>query len=354
VKIDFWSAQNCAFDPGILWDRGLGGAEYALIFLAEELGKMGHTVTVWNSTRAPVVWGNVLYSPITDDYDGVATDLFVIFRVSLPSRPARAGRVVFLSCDQITDGGWPRMAPWLDRFVCISEFHYRYTLRMWPMFAQDKLAVCELGVNIPDYLGDPLSEKIPGRMIYCSIPHRGLQHLLRMWPAILDAVPNATLVVTSDYRLWGRGNDPGNHEFAATARRLRAVEFLGKVPRADLVRYQREAEVMAFPCVYDENFCIAAMECIAAGAVPVTFGFGAVPTTVGPSGIVIPGGPESPKDSRAYIDAVVSLATDGEMRDRLARGGIERARGNYSYAAVAERFLRAAGPVGPDVSGEGS
>ena len=38
----------------------------------------------------------------------------------------------------------------------------------------------------------------------------------------------------------------------------------------ELVRWQRQAKVMAYPCTFPEGFCVSAAECMAAGAVPVT------------------------------------------------------------------------------------
>src|SRR5207244_6817836 len=50
---------------------------------------------------------------------------------------------------------------------------------------------------------------------------------------------------------------------------------------------QLEAELMLYPCIFEEMFCISALECMAAGAVPVTTSTGALPTTVGACGILI-------------------------------------------------------------------
>jgi glycosyltransferase involved in cell wall biosynthesis len=346
VKIDFYSRDNCPFDPMRLWDQGLGGAEYALVFLAEELGRMGHEVTVWNDHGPGVIrYGEVTYRSIRGvDPDAIATDAFVIFRVSIPTRPAQAKRVAFFSCDQVTDNQWARMWPWLDRFICISPYHAQYVTRTHGLDPA-LLAVCELGVSIPDYEGDPLREKVEGTMIFCSVPHRGLGQLLRLWPQILERVPYAELVVTSDYRLWGRSGNPGNQEFRERAARLPNVQFLGKVPRAALVEVQRSAEILAYPCVYDENFGISVMECIAAGAVPVTTDIGALATTVGDSGLIVRSGIDTPQGASEFVEAVAYLASHREDRLALARRGIERARHDYSYAAVAARFLSALGPL---------
>src|SRR3990167_9111033 len=252
MRVDFVSRDNCHFDPPTLWGPGLGGAEYALVFLAEELARMGHDVTIYSS-GARIRYGHVEYRPFSDWEPWASCDLCIIFRVSVPDRPAGAAKVIFFSCDQQTDFGWSRMFPWLDLFVCISENHAGYIATHYNM-EPERIAICELGVNIEDYLGDPMEEKIKNRFIFCSVPHRGLHLLLGAWPQVRKIAPDATLVVTSDYTLWGRGTGPNNHEFRAMAARLDGVYFNGKMPRRGLVKEQREAEIMAYPCVYDENF----------------------------------------------------------------------------------------------------
>ena len=73
------------------------------------------------------------------------------------------------------------------------------------------------------------------------------------------------------------------------------VRFLGKVPRHELVELQKSSKILVYPCTYHEGFCIAAMECIAAGAVPVSTEDFALRTTIGRSGFLINGRPGQPQ-----------------------------------------------------------
>lgn len=80
--------------------------------------------------------------------------------------------------------------------------------------------------------------------------------------------------------------------------------------RAALVEQQRRARVMAYPCTFEEGFCIAAAECMAAGAVPVTTGAFALVTTVGAAGVLVRGRPRSWFYRRAFVKQSVLLLTD--------------------------------------------
>ncbi len=62
-----------------------------------------------------------------------------------------------------------------------------------------------LEVHTPDYLDeawDRIPAKANARLIYCSMPDRGLEHLARLFPRIRDLVPSAGLIVTGDYSLY--------------------------------------------------------------------------------------------------------------------------------------------------------
>ena len=117
------------------------------------------------------------------------------------------------------------------------------------------------------------------------MPDRGLYYLKDLFPAIRKRVNNATLVITSDFSLWGRAT--AKDAFVQFFAHQSGVEYLGHVDRRRLVDEQLRARVLAYPCTFEEGFCIAAAECMAAGAVPVTTNAFALTTTVGDAGVLI-------------------------------------------------------------------
>jgi glycosyltransferase involved in cell wall biosynthesis len=108
------------------------------------------------------------------------------------------------------------------------------------------------------------------------------------------------------------------------------------------VRFQRQAEIMAYPCTYDELFCIAAAECQVAGALPVYHPAGALPTTA-EYGIAIPGIVTTPDFVDRFADRIGSLLT-GERSYLGTRQAamVEAARRRFDWnniAAVWESVL---------------
>jgi len=221
----------------------------------------------------------------------------------------------------------------------MSSFHREFLTNTFKCIKPQQLRLLYLGVIREDYFDAPaevIPKKAGNRLIYCSVPERGLTHLARLFPLIGARVPNAELVITSDYSLWGR--DPGNHEYKEMLANMRGVSFLGKVSRQRLVELQKSSKVMAYPCTYLEGFCIAALECIAAGAVPVTTNAFALTTTVADSGVLINGIPGDEAYDAAFVSSVVRLLEDEGYRRDFALKGRQRAFANYTWERIAEQF----------------
>lgn len=337
MKITFLVQGNYPFTPQKIYKEGVGGAELILMLLGQALAAMGHEVQVYNDCADKAgVYDEVTYLPLNTFDGNDFTNVLVVWRVSYHGK-VNADRLIFFSTDQYTDNQWGPFLLKIDRMICISEYHRNYIASHYTI-DPSKLSVVYPGVNLIDY-ADAAVPKVPNKMIFCSVPHRGLKTLLQLWPKIRLNLKSPQLVITSDYRLWG--TTPNNQEFVQLAQ-LPGVRYYGKIPRAEMVWHQMTAELMPYPCTYEECFCIAAAECLTAGAVPVTTKIGALQETVYSAGVLQdpPGSPSwSPE---LFVDTVCSLLSDNrdELR-RLQVVGRQQAGIRFGYSRVAKDFLQA-------------
>jgi glycosyltransferase involved in cell wall biosynthesis len=327
----------CDFEPGFSGSKhhstGVGGTEAMVVVLSEALAARGIAVTVATHLDRPER-DRVVYQPIGEARPRDAEVTVLVKRwsdVAMDAGPVR----VFLATDvhlpepkMIT-----RCVEWSTHSLALSPFMRQ---QLQQVVTPRDMGVLPPPVALENYEG---YQDVRGPvMLYCSVPDRGLYYLKDLFPAIRKRVPDATLVITSDFTLWGRAS--AKAAFLRFFEHQPGIEYLGHVSRAKLVAEQHRARVLAYPCTFEEGFCIAAAECMAAGAVPVTTNAFALTTTVGDAGVLVNGRPRSWFYRRRFVAAAATLLTnDREWRQRSE--ACRRRAEMYGSAAVAEQFLAA-------------
>lgn len=210
----------------------------------------------------------------------------------------------------------------------------------------DKWVAVELGCDPDRYLvqyGTEMvpAEKVPGKVIYCSSPDRGLHHLLSQWPAIKRAVPHANLHIYYTVQKWIDGLRGTPYPFPPVeplrARALYVAEALRRMPdmditvhdsvsRATIESEMASAECLAYPCDtvrWSEGFSCTLLEACAARACPVTLECDALPQVYGG---VVPMVDRRciPEWRDLVIRALREEAWRGEVNDRCAAFASER------------------------------
>ena len=263
---------------------GVGGAELGLLTMCEAWDKAGHEVCLYND---PDTKGASPFEQREKDSfePKEKRDVVITFRSANKRTKDANGLHVWWSTDQFTLGGFKEFAECVDKIVTISDYH---ALFFEGQYGLKDTIVIDLPVRVDDYKQE--IKKVPGRCIFTSVPDRGLEGLAVAWPKIKALHPGASLVITSDYRLWGT-DTPRNDKYRIQWLDQENTEFMGAIPRRKLVEEEMKAQILAYPCTYEELFCISVAEAQVAGAYPITSGFAAVETTN--MGIVLPGDPVS-------------------------------------------------------------
>ncbi len=160
---------------------------------------------------------------------------------------------------------------------------------------------------------------------------KGFRYLLRAYPYIKKAIPNARLIVV------GAFNDRDKAPFLryAHTHRLRSVHFIGYVSPEELPRYYRTATVFCAPNTGFESFGIILLEAMAA-SLPIVAsditGFHQV-VEQNCEGLLVP-----PGDEQALARAVIDLLRDPERRARMSECGKRKA-AQYDWSIIARQVL---------------
>ncbi|MBM3127079.1 MAG: glycosyltransferase family 4 protein [Chloroflexi bacterium] len=160
---------------------------------------------------------------------------------------------------------------------------------------------------------------------------KGFRYLLRAFPHIKRAIPDARLIVV------GAFNDKDKAPLVRYARawKLRSVHFVGRVSREELPRYYRTATIFCAPSTGFESFGIILLEAMAAG-VPVIAsnitGYRSVVTDQA-EGLLVP-----PQDENALARAAIDLLNAPERRAQMSAAGKAKA-AQYDWDIIAQRVL---------------
>jgi len=336
-KIDLLATHGSPLGvtPPDIYGRGVGGAELAMMTLMQTFAERGHQVRVFNDPKNPGEYDGVHYLSRAAYKPRERRDVLIPFRqpnVHVAASYAEKGKF-WWSTDQQTIGDYAKFAKVVDFCVTISKYHTEYHKRRYGI-ADEKMGHIDLGVRVEDY--DIKVDKVPGRMIFCSVPDRGLMILHSAWPLIRQKAPKATLVITSDYGLWGTGG--GTSRWRLHWVGMEGVNYVGNVPRRELIKYQLEAEVLPYTCTYEELFCLSVAESQVAGAMPVTTPIGALQTT-NQFGIKVSGNPLMPQFIEEFSDRVASLVTtERQFLEARRESMIAAAKARFDWHVIAGKW----------------
>ncbi|MGH2428767.1 MAG: glycosyltransferase family 4 protein [Candidatus Limnocylindria bacterium] len=158
---------------------------------------------------------------------------------------------------------------------------------------------------------------------------KGLIHLLKAYHRLRKRKVDARLLVV------GAGPKLREYRRFVGLRRIRDVEFLGRVSDEAKARYFSSADIFCAPNTGQESFGIVLLEAMAAG-VPIVasdiHGFKRV-IERNVQGILV-----EPRNPRALAAALYALARDPDLRHELGEAGRARAP-EYSWERVTERIV---------------
>ncbi len=194
----------------------------------------------------------------------------------------------------------------------------------------------DLGASLFD---QPLRSRAPGAPleVICTSAHwegKGIHVLLEA--AAIARGRGADLRVT----LAGSGEGAYVERLraqAATAELEGSVEFVGRVPHAELTGLLARAHVFVFPSLWDEPYARAPMEAMAAGLALVASDAGGTPEQFehGQSGLGY-----SAHSSAELAERLLELCANEPRREALARAGREHARSAFSFDRYLEGLER--------------
>ena len=277
--------------------RPLGGSHSALCYLAMELARLGHTVTLINGKPEASHKHGVRICPYSELESGEFfrdIDVVIVVNGLIGSTLRKTlGVTVPLVLWNQHSYDQPAVQPlgrsdekeaW-SAIAFVSDwqrdhFERRFVLR------KDQTIVLRNAVS-PAFLANeaPAPWYLSGSppvFVYSSTPFRGLDVLLAAFPAVRAAVPSVRLRVFSSMSVYQIG--PQADQFTDLydlCRSTPGVEYVGSLGQARLATELAGSAALTYPSTFEETSCIVALEAMAVGATVLSTNIGALPETTG-------------------------------------------------------------------------
>lgn len=171
-----------------------------------------------------------------------------------------------------------------DGMFGISSWHKNELIGL--NVGYDKVGYIEPGIIISGLTG---VKRVQKQCLYASSPDRGLDFLQSIWPEIHDSHPDATLITT----------------YSGAKRRT----------NKQMVRLYQQSDILAYPCMGQERYCITAVKAQMYGTIPCVIPHMAL------QDVVQYGVKCLQKD---YLKSIIELLNDGErrlnIREKMIKG----------------------------------
>ena len=365
MKIAFFVAFGRPVTGDTLEKTGCGGSETALINMARELQRLGNEVFVFN--RCGDQHGNyagVEYKDITELSAflsaGHKLDVLVAFRdleiLKIIGKNAAAfgiKKVVYWAHDDLSYlwedaprladiGG--RLKEFPDLILAVSQWQKNMYMEKFGLSAE-KIYVTRNGLNLDYYKEE--TEKVPHRLIYSSVPDRGLDILVELFPKIKEQVPTASLEAFTSFAVYGTDTDTKLTDLFQAAKQA-GITFHPPKTQRELAKEMEKSVLMVYPNhkstlhpVFAETSCITVLEAQAAGTPVITSNRGALNESVvnGQTGILIDGDPYSAEYQREFIKQTVALLKDNERRAQMSRQAKQRMFTEFGWDRIAKEWV---------------
>jgi glycosyltransferase involved in cell wall biosynthesis len=266
--------------------KSLGGSESAAYYMAKELVRLGHQVTLFTNyqhlnDRREVIgqyWDGVLYdwmgvcseaNPLGDRFHAVMQaphDVVIIQRHPMAFvKPINAKLTLWWLHDLATysrSGMVQQHLTNIDKILTVSEWHRQQVSAVYDI-PQEAIIATTNGVDYAMFDGLDGIQREPRSLFYMARPERGLENLVG---------ENGIMEKLTDCHLYVCGYDNTTQEMAdyynylwQRCEQLPNVTNLGHLGKRQLYEAMAHAELYVYPTTFEDTSCIAALEANAAG-----------------------------------------------------------------------------------------
>lgn len=346
------------FNGDTLKTKSLGGSETAGYYVARELARRGHKVTLFTASQDEGVFDDVRYvwageqtprEPLGERFHFYALrtqhDVCIVQRHPGAFAYRWASKInllwlhdlaLYRSAATINNCLWN-----VDGVLPVSAWHGKQIAEVWGVDPSVIYPVRN-GVELGLYVSAIPEERIEHdkfKLLYAARPERGLENLVKP-----DGVMARLAKISPDYRLYFCSYDNTRDEARAYYEQLWAWAKergncinLGSLTKRELADVERQCDLYVYPTTFEDTSCIMAMECAAAGLPFLASEVGALPETCRGTGSLLIPLKGDQADIPAFVQAIKSFYGEDSALSQLRAQQLAAAN-QFSWMQAADTF----------------
>lgn len=295
MKIGFVNFTPLAYNVTTPYNQPLGGSESSMCYLAAALAKIGHEVTLFGRVADKNKLLGVRHELDTKLTSGEKLEFDVFVVQNTPFFGMQIKRFLNPNCKLIH---WNQHNPdqpavrvlnsrqfveIYDAIVFVSQWQKERYLSTFKLNPQ-KCFVLKNAVSpaFQNLINTPNVLKLKSQnptLAYITVPQRGLDVLLDIFPKLKLEFPKLRLKIFSSMRVYQKEEDPHTLRLYEICKSTHGVEYVGSISQKRLARELIKISILSYPNIVPETFCIGIIEALAAGCLVVTSKLGAIPET---------------------------------------------------------------------------
>jgi protein O-GlcNAc transferase len=368
MKIGFVNFTPLIYDVETPFHQPLGGSESGMCYLAIELAKNGHDVTLFvhqDKDFTQFTQRGVRHESIQNLGDINTKKLDYLVLQNTPNHGPEVKKLIGKKTklifwtghgpkqNAVADLKDPEVREVFDKFVYVGTWQQEGHVEAFGVDPAKcvimKNAISPAFANLFQKEESILSYKDnPPTLVYTSTPYMGLNEMLNIFPEIRRAVPGTTLKVYGSMQVYQMPVNQDQSENAELYKRCRETEgviYVGSLPQPKLALELKKALILTYPNSHPETSSICVMEAMAAGCLLVTSNFGGIPQTAAGFGslITIPTKPEKvPNYEQHFAEETVKLLqsyyTNPNLLEKHLSKQIKYFNDNHNWSVIAKKW----------------
>jgi glycosyltransferase involved in cell wall biosynthesis len=169
----------------------------------------------------------------------------------------------------------------IDHFVYVSHWQYNQFRNIFNT-PDHKATIIKNAIDPIDYI--PRNNK-KIKLIYTSVPWRGLVVLLKAIDILNEKRDDFELYVYSSTKIYGSEFEnqvkDQYHDLFEKCKNTKNVIYKGYASNEIIRQELVDTDILTYPCIEEETSCLSAMEALMAGCHVLTTNYGALPETCG-------------------------------------------------------------------------